>query len=462
MKNSIDSAVEIKQLTQIFQAAVERVDPGKMIRKFVEVRSDMLEISTEDMKLSINLKDFDRIFVVGAGKATSKMAKAVEELLHEKISDGIISVKYGHTQSLDIIRTVESGHPVPDDNSVKAAGEIIKIADKCDENTLVINLISGGGSALLVSPLSYEAHGKKVELSLSDIQKTTEALLGCGAPIEEMNCVRKHISRIKGGRLARLLYPATQVNLVLSDVIGDKLDTIASGLSAPDETTYEDALRIIEKYGVGEKIPVEVVRAIEHGVNGLIDETPGKEDRAFKKVFNILIGTNYTALLAASGKARGYGYGTSIISSHVTGEAREAAKVLYGIAQDIKKHDVPIKKPACVITGGETTVTLRGKGKGGRNQELALSVLSEMHKDPAHAHGIYFLSASTDGNDGPTDAAGAFASVEILTRSTNQKLNIDQFLKNNDSYNLFEKTGSLLKTGPTNTNVCDLQIFLIK
>jgi hydroxypyruvate reductase len=433
-----------------------------MIRHFVKVKNDMLEISTEDMNLSIKLTDFNKIFVVGAGKASSKMAKAVEELLHGKISGGIISTKYGHTQQLDIIRTIESGHPLPDGNSVKAAGEIIKIGDKCDKNTLVINLISGGGSALLVSPLTYEVRGKKVVLSLSDIQKTTEVLLGSGAPIDEMNCVRKHISRIKGGRLASIFYPATQVNLVLSDVIGDKLDTIASGLTAPDETTYKDAMRIIEKYDLGEEIPAKILGAIEHGVNGLIDETPGKKDIVFKKVSNMLIGTNYNALLAASNNARGNGYSTSIISSHVTGEAREAAKVLYGIAQDIKKHDIPIKKPACVITGGETTVTLRGKGKGGRNQELALSVLSEMQKDPARARGIYFLAASTDGNDGPTDAAGAFASVDILTRSVNQKLNIDEFLKNNDSYNLFDKTGSLLKTGPTNTNVCDLHIFIIK
>lgn len=462
MKNSIDSTSEIEQLTRIFQAAVDRVDPAKMIRDFVKVKNSILQISTEDMNLSFNLNDFDRIFVVGAGKASSKMAKAAEELLHGKISDGIISTKYGHTQQLDIIRTVESGHPVPDGNSVKAAGEIIKIGDKCGENTLVINLISGGGSALLVSPLTYEVRGKKVELSLSDIQKTTEVLLGSGAPIDEMNCLRKHISRIKGGRLARILYPATQVNLVLSDVIGDRLDTIASGLSTPDETTFKDAMRIIEKYDIDEEIPANVLGAIEHGVKGLIDETPGKNDSVFKKVFNILIGTNYTALLAASRKARQYGYSTSIISSHVTGEAREAAKVLYGISQDIKKHDVPVKKPACVLAGGETTVTLRGKGKGGRNQELALSVLSEMHKDPSGARGIYFLSASTDGNDGPTDAAGAFASMDILTRSVNRKLNIDEFLKNNDSYNLFDKTGSLLKTGPTNTNVCDLQIFLVK
>ena len=462
MKNPINSASEIEQLTQIFQTAVGRVDPLKMIRKFVKMKNDVLEIRTEDNNLSFNLKDFSRIFVVGAGKASSKMAKAAEELLQGKISGGIISTKYGHTQNLDIIRTIESGHPVPDSNSVKAAGEIIKIGGECDENTLVINLISGGGSALLVSPLSYEAHGKKVELSLSDIQKTTEVLLGSGAPIDDMNCVRKHISRIKGGRLARLLYPATQVNLVLSDVIGDRLDTIASGLSAPDETTYRDAMRIIEKYDVGNKIPAGVLGAIEHGVNGFIDETPGKNDTVFKKVFNILIGTNYTALLAASGKARKYGYVTSIISSHVTGEAREAAKVLYGIAQDIKKHNTPIKKPACVIAGGETTVTLRGKGKGGRNQELALSVLSEMNKDPLRARGIFFLSASTDGSDGPTDAAGAFASVDILASCTNLELNIDRYLKNNDSYNFFEKTGSLLKTGPTNTNVCDLQVFLVK
>jgi glycerate 2-kinase len=462
MDSHIERIEEIKQLSQIFQAAVDRVDPEKMIRKSVTVKDSTLEIRTEDVHLAFNLHEFDKIFVVGAGKATAKMAKAVEELLKEKITDGIISVKYGHTEALDVIRTVESGHPVPDANSVRAAEEIIKIAGKCDKKTAVLNLISGGGSALLVSPLTYETPAGKVELSLDDIQKTTGVLLSCGAPIDEMNCVRKHLSLVKGGRLARLLYPATQVNLILSDVIGDRLDTIASGLTSPDETTYGDALVILEKYGVTDRIPNSVMKAINDGRKGLIEETPGKEDPSFKKVSNILIGTNYTALLAASERSRSLGYNTSIISSHVTGEAREAAKVLYGIALDIKKHGTPVPKPACAVAGGETTVTVRGSGKGGRNQELALSVLSEMKKNPAAKDGVYFLSASTDGNDGPTDAAGAFASAEVLERSIGKKLIIDDYLKNNDSYNFYKKTGALLKTGPTNTNVCDLQIILVK
>ena len=453
---------EFEHLKQIFHAAVERVDPYQMIKKHVEVTGSLLKIDIEDGSAPVDLKGFNRIFVTGCGKATAKMAKAVEEIFTGKISAGVVSVKYGHTEHLDFIRTIESGHPIPDENSVKAAGEIIKLSKQADDKTLIINLISGGGSALLASPLEYSAGPDKVKLTLKDIQQTTEVLLASGAPIDEMNCIRKHISGIKGGKLARLMYPATLINLILSDVIGDRLDSIASGLTTADETTYEDALQIIEKYEIREKVPVRVLNAVEDGARGLIEETPKKNDRIFNKVFNVLIGTNYTALLAASHMARSLGYNNTVISSQVIGEAREAAKIFAGIAKDIKKHDLLLKKPACVIGGGETTVTIKGSGKGGRNQELALSFLSEMKKDPEQTGGIYFLSAATDGNDGPTDAAGAFASHEILKECKRVLLKIEDFLKNNDSYTFFEKTGSLFKTGPTNTNVCDLQILIVK
>ncbi len=447
---------EYWELREIFMAAVARVNPYSMILKHLRIENNELIISYEGFKKQIDLNDFKRIIILGAGKATAKMALAVEEIFGERINTGVISVKYGHTEDLKRIRIIEAGHPVPDEKSVQAASEIELLAREADEETLVINLISGGGSALLASPLRLPADNKIPRILLEEKQVTTRILLSCGAAIREINCLRKHISQIKGGRLAAILYPAVSVNLILSDVVGDHLDSIASGLTAHDETTYKQADGIIKKYGLEKKLPDSVLNIIQMGLEGEIEETPKPGDRVFSKLINILMGTNYTGLQAASVRAKELGYNTAALSSQITGEAREVAKMYAGIARDIKKYDCLEKKPACIIGGGETTVTLRGKGRGGRNQELALSFLEEVED------GIYFLSASTDGNDGPTDAAGAFASLEILNKSREAGLSLTESLKHNDSYHFFDSLGYLLKTGPTNTNVCDYQICLIK
>ncbi len=451
-----------QDLKEIFFAAVNRVDPYRMIKRQLSVNNNTLSISTERETYNYDLSDFERIIVLGAGKATAKMALAMEELLGERLTEGLISVKGGHTEELSKIRTIEAGHPVPDENSVKAAREIAALARKGNEKTLFINLISGGGSALLSYPLETE----KVRLTLKEKQETTKLLLASGADITEVNCIRKHISGIKGGRLAKLMYPAASVNLILSDVVGARLDSIASGLTVGDRTTYQDAFGIIEKYNLTEKVPLNVKELLKLGLEGEIEETPKPEDKLFEKVSNILIGTNLHAIIAAAKRAKALGYNTVTLSSMITGNVREAAGFYLAIAKDISREELLVKKPAAVIAGGETTVVLKGSGLGGRNQEMALWFLKGLSEDAedtedARNSGIYFLSAGTDGNDGPTDAAGAFASFQVMERAESINLNYEEYLENNDSYHFFEKTGFLFRTGPTNTNVCDIQVVIV-
>ncbi len=443
-----------RELTEIFSAAVYRVDPEAMILEQCRLDADVLKISAPaGRQVQYDLSGFDKIMVIGAGKATAKMAKAVEALLGDRISEGLIAVKYGHTEDLRIIRTIESGHPVPDDNSVKAADQIIRLAESADENTLVINLISGGGSALLCLPYRDD----RFSADLSDKQQTTKLLLECGAGISEINTIRKHLSGIKGGRLAEAIYPAVSLNLILSDVIGDRLDSIASGLTVPDLSTFDDAVRIVEKYNLKDRLPPEILRILDAGKRGAVSETPKPGDPVFAKSENILVGTNLSALKSAEQKAKDLGYNTLVLSSQITGEASEIAKFYLGIGRDLQRDLGLLPRPACVIAGGETTVTIKGNGLGGRNQEMALSFLNELRDFP----GIYFLSGGTDGNDGPTDAAGAFAAAGICSEGTARGLDIQEYLNRNDSYNYFRQTGGLLLTGPTNTNVCDIQIMLV-
>ncbi|MFC1858528.1 glycerate kinase [Thermodesulfobacteriota bacterium] len=452
----------LNRLEEIFLAGVERVDPYRLIINHVSLDDARLKIHTEEYQQNVDLATYQKIYVVGAGKATAKMAKAFEDILGARITAGVISVKYGHTDNLKKIKIVEAGHPIPDDNGIRAAREIAALARQADEKTLVISLISGGGSALTPFPYECETGKKKIALSLKEKQETTKILLECGAIINEINCVRKHLSQIKGGRLAQMLYPATSYNFILSDVIGDNLDTIASGPTTFDNTTFQDTQEIVGKYDIKEKLPLKVQETFKLGLAGKIPETPKSGDVVFKRVHNILVGTNLISLKAARKKAESLGYKTVILSSQIIGEAKEVAKVLCGIAKDIKRYELLAKRPVCLIAGGETTVTLIGRGKGGRNQEIALSFLAEIEKNPADTEGIDFLSASTDGNDGPTDAAGAFASNEILESALKENLSVNEYLKNNDSYHFFDKIGYLLKTGPTNTNVCDIHIILIK
>jgi glycerate 2-kinase len=447
----------IYHLKQIFHAALDGADPYKIITDKVAVENEILAMNFNESEFRIDLSDFDEIFVFGAGKATARMAKAMEDIMGRRICGGLVSLKTGHTEELKFIDMIFSGHPLPDENSIDAAKKMMKIAGKFSERTLVINLISGGGSALLEYPA--ESEDRNIVLTLEDLRQTANTLLDCGASINEFNCIRKHISVIKGGGFAGIIYPATSINLILSDVVGDDLDIISSGLTVPDKTSFKDASDIIRKYELTEKLPARVIEFIRNETDrGILDR---KSEEAFSKANNFIIGTNFHSLKAAAIKAEELGYDTIIITSSLTGEAKEAAKFLAGIAFDAARKGIPVKPPACIITGGETTVTIRGKGKGGRNQETALSYLVELSKNTESNKTVHFLSASTDGNDGPTDAAGAFASCDLLEAAKKIDLDAVRHLKDNDSYNFFEKIGGLLKTGPTNTNVCDIQIQII-
>jgi glycerate 2-kinase len=467
---AMSGSKEITALKDIFSTALRRADPYEMVRQHLRLQDERLVINREEGQLSLPLDRFSRIMVLGAGKAGARMALAAEEVLGGYIDEGLVAVKRPDTAAgaavdtagLRRIRLTEGGHPVPDANSVAAAQEIARLCRDADENTLIVNLISGGGSALLSLPLEWRRKNSLCRLSLAEKQQTTRELLASGAVIQEVNCIRKHLSAIKGGRLAELMYPATSVNLILSDVVGDRLDSIASGLTSHDQTSFADAVEIVKHYGLEKKLPEAAMEILEAGRKGEIPETPAKGDPAFSRAHNILIGTNLSSLRAAHARAEAMGYHSLILSSQITGEAREIAKFYLGIARDIRKNGLPAPTPACIIAGGETTVTLRGGGRGGRNQEMALSFLRELSADPDSSEGVYFLAASTDGNDGPTDAAGAFACLELAEASREAGLDSGDYLGRSDSYSFFERIGGLYKTGLTGTNVCDLQILIVR
>ncbi len=442
-------------------AGVKRVDPYDLVRGALNLENSLLKIETEDFHLSFQLDKFKDIVVIGAGKATARMALAAEQILGHRITRGIIVVKYGHTESLESIRCIEAGHPLPDENGIRGAREILALVKDADESSLVITLISGGGSALLPFPCAHTTAHRKITLTLAEKQAVTQHLLQCGATIDELNCIRKHLSGIKGGQLSRAIHPATSVSLILSDVVGDNLDAIASGPTVPDPTKFKDVMSIIEKYDLADRLPRNMIDLVGLGLQGKLPETPKPGDPVFTDSTSVLVGTNYLSLLAAAAHAEQLGFTSVILSSQITGEAREVAKVLYGIGKDARQRSLLGAGNLCIITGGETTVTLKGSGKGGRNQELALAFLAEMELEPARAEGIYFLSAATDGNDGPTDAAGAFAAPDLLDLAKRAGCRINDYLKSNNAYAFFDRIGHLLKTGPTNTNVCDLQIMLI-
>jgi hydroxypyruvate reductase len=376
--------------------------------------------------------------------------------LGERLSGGIVAVKEGHGCPLAKLRLIEAGHPLPDERSLAAARAILGLGESLDtaltERDIVVVLVSGGGSAILCAP----AEG----LSLADKAAATKLLLSSGATINEVNCLRKHLSAVKGGRLAAALAPASVLTLVLSDVVGDDLDAIASGPTVPDPTSFSDALSIAQRYGIEAALPPAVRKRLAEGAAGAIADTPKPGDPAFARTRTILVGTNRLALEAAAEEAGRRRYKSLVLSSRVTGEARETALFYLGIGKDIEASGFPLGRPACIIAGGETTVTLRGKGVGGRNQEMALAFLAALRRSPKDGEGLLFLSAGTDGNDGPTDAAGAFASLELAREGEARGLDPEAALADNDSYPFFESLGALLKTGPTGTNVCDIQILI--
>jgi hydroxypyruvate reductase len=447
-----------KILESIFNAGLKRVDPLHMMKNQLSLKGNELTIDTGTETHNINLSKFKKIFVTGMGKASSRMALGLEEIFGDRIDSGIIAVKYGHTEKLKNIKLMEAGHPVPDEGSINAAKTILKFIDEAGKDDLIINLISGGGSAVMCSP--YNGAGG-IEVTLEEKQSVSKTLLACGADIHEINCIRKHLSNVKGGRLAEIMYPAQSVNLILSDVVGDNLDAIASGATVPDSTTFSNVMQIIRRYDIEKKLPVRVMELFREGAEGKIPDTPKPDSDVFKSTLNILIGTNHHALLASAEEAQKLGCRTEILTSVLTGEARETAHFFAAIGREACTWRNQKELPLCVIAGGETTVTLKGDGLGGRNQEMALSLLNNLGRSPKNAERIFFLSAGTDGNDGPTDAAGAFASLEIYNKGKQLGLDPEKYITASDSYHYFEKTGGLLKTGPTGTNVCDIQLLLI-
>jgi len=396
---------------------------------------------------------FNRLLIVSFGKAAFLMTKAVCDRVSHLVTGGVVITKYGHALEENLhpdIELYEAGHPIPDNNGLTATKKAVTLLKMADERTLVLCLISGGGSALLSAP--------KGAISFDDKQKVTGLLLKAGASINELNTVRKHISEIKGGRLAEYAYPAKVISLILSDVIGDELDVIASGPTTPDSTTYRMTLDVVEKYRLTDRFPRAVLDIMRLGVEGMIADTPKEGDLIFDRVENIIVGSNRKAALAAMEKAKDLGFDTTILSTELQGEAIDAARWLAKKAIEAKRLlEGEDGKKICLISGGETTVTVKGKGKGGRNTELALVFALEV----AGMEGITFLSAGTDGTDGPTDAAGAIVSGETIQKAKLLNLDPEAYLVNNDSYTFFSKTGEIFITGPTGTNVMDLQIILI-
>ncbi|MFA6902777.1 MAG: HAD-IIB family hydrolase [Gallionellaceae bacterium] len=447
----LDEQARRQHLLAIFNAALAAVDPYLAVLKAARVEQNQLHIAGAVYALD----NYERIIVVGAGKATARMAQAMEVLLGDRLAAGLIIVKDGHSLPLSIVEQVEAPHPVPGEAGVTGTRCVLEMLRAANENTLVICLLSGGASALLVAP----AEG----LTLQDKQQVTRLLLNAGATIAELNTVRKHLSRVKGGMLAQAVYPGSLLTLIVSDVIGDPLDVIASGPTAPDASSFADAWAVISKYALQDKLPPQVADYLQRGIRGQVAETVKKDDPCMAGTRNVIIAGIQQALLAAKDKAVQLGYASRIVSFTLQGEARDTARFLAQAA----RAELALMQPheqRCLLSGGETTVTVSGAGKGGRNQEFALAFAVEIEG----LAGVTLLSAGTDGSDGPTDAAGAMVDSKTASLARSAALDPPGFLADNDSYHFFQKydaaTGAQchVKTGPTGTNVMDLQIVLLR
>ena len=434
----------------IFSKALSAVDPSKILKERIRIERDRLSIKMHgDSEKIFDLKAFHKIVLVGTGKASSSMARAIEELFGDRMTKGVITTKYGHLLPLKQTQTIEAGHPIPDRKGYEGARKIQRLLKESGPNDLVIFLLSGGGSALLPFP----ADG----IELKEKQEVTQLLLDSGADIKEINTVRKHISWMKGGWVAKWAYPSTVIALILSDVVGDQLDVIGSGPTVPDPSTFEEAWEILKKYGLLNEITPSIRKHLQSGREGKVEETPKPGEAAFEKVSNILIGSNILALREAKKEAESLGFNTLILSSSIEGETREASRFHTAVAKEVISSGNPIPRPACILSGGETTVTIKGKGLGGRNQEFVLAGALEI----SGVEKVVLLSGGTDGTDGPTDASGALADHTTVHRAKTMGLNPKAHLENNDAYPFFQKLGDLLITGPTHTNVMDVRIILV-
>jgi len=439
----------LSKAEKIYKAAIAEVEPEKLIKKSVSIRGKKLVVQER----TFDLDSFDNIYLVAIGKAAPYMAKSLLEILGNRVKEGIVLCSPQNRITLKNITCLPTSHPLPDERSLKAAKNILSLTKRMEERDLLFFLVSGGGSAQVTLPVG--------RVSFEEKRLVTYRLLRAGADIKELNTVRKHLSRIKGGWLAKAAFPAEVISLIISDVIHNDLETIASGPSSWDSSTYGDALNILKKYGIWDFMPFAVKDVIEKGVMGQIEETPKKDDPVFHRVGNFIIGDNGNALEAAKKEAENLGFTSFILTLSDHGEAKEVARNYISLLINILRSGKTCRFPVCLLSGGELTVSVKSRGKGGRNQEFVLASIIEMDRKKAGAESFLILSIGSDGIDGPTDAAGAWAGPLTLEKVRNLSLNPVSYLKNNDSYNFFRKAGGLIKTGPTHTNVMDFRLFII-
>ncbi len=427
-------------LIKLVSSVIKSVEPSSAIRKWAKAEGEKLRI-----------EDYEKVVVVSGGKACAAMAIALEQFLGERLTEGIVNIPQGTMPKTppQKVKFIEASHPIPDELGMEGSRRMLDLVGGLGQRDLVICLISGGGSALM--PLPVEG------VTLSQLQEVTLLLLKSGATIQEVNTVRKHLSAVKGGQLARAAYPARVVSLIISDVVGDRLDTIASGPTYPDTTTYSDALSILKKYKLKEKMPPGIVTHLINGVKGVIPETPKIGEACFRNAYYKIIASNTDALAAGAKVGRSHDLNVHILTTTMQGEAREVGDYLSRIAREVYETERPIPKPALLLLGGETTVTVKGEGIGGRNQELALSTALGI----AGLKTTTIVSFSTDGIDGPTDAAGAVADGFTIQKAEQLGLDPSCYLANNDSYHFFKELGDLLITGPTGTNVMDVTALIV-
>jgi hydroxypyruvate reductase/glycerate 2-kinase len=430
---------------KIFKAGVKSVLPDRMIRNHLKIRGD--ELIAGNIRIALN--DVNNIYVIGAGKAGALMARETEIILAGRITGGHVIVKYDSACRLNNIRITEAGHPIPDSNGFEATREILAIASGASENDLVICLLSGGGSALLAD--FPEGSSPEEMIMVNDL------LIRSGADIRQINAVRKHLSKIKGGHLARTVYPATLISLILSDVIGDPLDVIASGPTVPDTSTFDDALKVIDNFHLTELMPKNIIRFLKDGSRGIHPETPKYGDPVFEKTYNFLTGSNRIALEASAAEASEMGFFPVVLDSRLCGDTGKVSEMLIDTAVRYQ-NDKMVQKPVCLLFGGETTIKVSGNGLGGRNQHLALHAALLLKDKP----GITLLAAGTDGTDGPTDAAGAVVSSATVPSAASLDIDPGKYLAEFNSYNFFKNTGGHIITGPTMTNVMDLIVIIIE
>jgi glycerate 2-kinase len=435
-------------IARICRAALRAVEPGAAVAKSVKRDGAALTAGTRQ----VDLDAVRHIWILGAGKAAAPMARALERILGDRLTGGMLATKYGHGLPLRKVELIEAGHPLPDANSIAAAQRVIQMAEsRIARGDLVFCLLSGGGSALLAAP----APG----ISLEDKLACTQLLLNSGAAIHEINAIRKHLSLLKGGGLARLLAGIPVISLILSDVVGDDLDAIASGPLVPDSTTFAQCAGILRRLKIEKAMPPAIRKRLAAGAAGEVPENPKSGDPIFRRKSHVMVGSNAQACAAAAAMARRLGYRTLVLTSQLEGDTAAAAHFHLNIVKEIAAHDRPLHRPACLISGGETTVHVQGKGRGGRNQEFALHCVRGC---AGLAAPCIAAALATDGTDGPTPAAGALVDNTTLARSAEAGAGfLDDCLRDNNSFGFFERLGDQIVTGPTRTNVMDLHLFLV-